>query len=394
MQSNNMADKHDDAGMIGSSSDYHQSVTFPTTQTVPLIKAVNPSTLLYISTPNQIDAKNEGQLDVTSMTNVAPKASMLRILTFFILWFLLSVAYNIFNKDSMNMIKLPWLIATFQMAFGIPLFSTLWAFKLRKIPSVSFADFKKLLPLCFFHCNTHIFSVLALSAGSVSFAHIIKACEPIFTSILAFVLLHELYNWKVYVALTPVVSGVALASLAEPHFSLFAFATAMGANLFSGLRSVYSKKKMSHPVGKNVDPRNLYSILTAVSFCLLLPVALCMEGPIMVETWEASREKHSVGAMMLNIMLSGLCYYCYNEVAFSTLEMVTPVTHAVGSTFKRVFIIAGAILKYGNYPSLNGYVGITVAIAGVGIYSWAKQKFKLPSPPNTPTKVDGSEEEA
>ena len=305
-----------------------------------------------------------------------------KICLYFFLWFALSVGYNIFNKNAVKKIPLPWLIATFQMFAGIPLISILWLCKLRKVPQISFSELKTVFPLAVFHSGAHLCACLAMYAGSVSFAHIIKAAEPISTSLFSIVILSELLSWKVYVTLLPVVSGVALASISEPAFSWLAFATAMGANVFSSLRGVYSKQHMSDPVGTHVCPRNLYGIVTIMSFLLLAPLALIIEGPSMVTEWNKAvdQDNVSVSKFILNTIFSGLAYYSYNEMAFSTLELVSPVTHAVGSTFKRVFIIGSSIIIFGNYPDALGYIGMTVAIAGVGVYSLAKQKYKTIKP--------------
>ena len=142
---------------------------------------------------------------------------------------------------------------------------------------------------------------------------------------------------------------------------------------------------MAEGVGINVDARNLYGILTVISFLILLPLSLCVEGYDMEHQYAVGVAATSACEIWVPILISGIAYYFYNECAFSALELVSPVTHAVGSTFKRVFIIFGAILYFRNYPSTLGYVGIAIAIGGVGCYSLAKVHF----PPNkAPVAVD------
>lgn len=123
------------------------------------------------------------------------------IIAYFFLWFILSTGYNVFNKKAMNAVRLPWIVGTIQMFTGLPLFGSLWLTRVRKVPVLSVRDVTTLLPLGAFHCGVHIFAVLAMSAGSVSFAHIIKSGEPITTSILSGLLLKEVYAWQVYASL-------------------------------------------------------------------------------------------------------------------------------------------------------------------------------------------------
>jgi len=57
--------------------------------------------------------------------------------------------------------------------------------------------------------------VIALGAGAVSFAHIVKASEPVATCVLNAVLLKEVLPMPVYATLLPIIGGVAIASMKE-----------------------------------------------------------------------------------------------------------------------------------------------------------------------------------
>lgn len=301
---------------------------------------------------------------------------IVQIIVYFFLWFTLSVFCNIFVKEAMLKIKLPWMIATCQMGGGIPIFLLLWLTRLRKTPTMSMPEFVRIFPLGVFHCATHVCGCLAIYAGSISFTHIIKAAEPFFTVILMYLIFHEVLCWKVYATLFPVVCGVMMASLTDSTFGFLAFFLAMGANLTSSLRAVYSKHRMSEPIGQNVDARNLYGILTLIAFSMLVPVALIIEGAVLRERWEEAMIDTSAWYVLSRVFLASVTFYLYNEVAFSTLELVSPVTHSVGNTTKRIFVIGSSIIRFGNYPSALGFIGITIGISGVGVYSYMKQKYK------------------
>jgi solute carrier family 35 protein E1 len=58
------------------------------------------------------------------------------------------------------------------------------------------------------------------------------------------------------------------------------------------------------------------------------------------------------------------------------LDNVAPVTHALGNTIKRVVIIITSVLVFGTKMTTQGMIGSTVAIAGVLLYSLAKNHFK------------------
>ena len=125
--------------------------------------------------------------------------------------------------QSLNALAYPWTIATIQMAAGCFYFLPLWFSGLRKKPKLSCQDLKTLLPIALCHTGVHIGAVIALGAGAVSFAHIVKASEPVTTCILNAVLLKEVLPLGVYLTLVPVIAGVAIASVKEVSVSCSTF---------------------------------------------------------------------------------------------------------------------------------------------------------------------------
>merc|ERR1719421_1853620 len=62
------------------------------------------------------------------------------------------------------------------------------------------------------------------------------------------------------------------------------------------------------------------------------------------------------------MFLDGLYYYAYNEVAFITLNQVSPVTHSIANTIKRVCIILATVLVFGNKLTPLGATGSAIAV--------------------------------
>ena len=59
-----------------------------------------------------------------------------QVTSYFLLWYLFNIGYNIYNKQALNVLAYPWTIATIQMAAGIPYFAGLWATGIRKAPKL------------------------------------------------------------------------------------------------------------------------------------------------------------------------------------------------------------------------------------------------------------------
>lgn len=303
----------------------------------------------------------------------------LQVGTYFALWYLFNIAYNIYNKQALNVLAYPWTVATLQMATGILYFAPMWLLGLRKAPKLNFAEIKTLIPIALCHTGVHVGAVIALGAGAVSFAHIVKASEPVVTCLLNYLFLGQVLPLPVYLTLLPIIGGVAIASMKELSFTYLALASAMLSNVSSSARGVLSKKTMSgKKIGENMDAQNLYAVLTAMSTAILIPLCYAMEGTAMF-----SAAKGLVGAgdftnksLAALLALGGASYYAYNEVAFLALGKVNPVTHAVGNTIKRVVIIVASVVAFKTPMSTGSIIGSSIAIAGTLMYSLAMNASK------------------
>jgi len=299
--------------------------------------------------------------------------------SYFALWYLFNIAYNIYNKQALNALAFPWTIATIQMAAGIFYFAPLWMLGIRKAPKLSMSDLKTLFPIALCHTGVHVGAVIALGAGAVSFAHIVKASEPVVTCLLNGIILKEILPLPVYMTLLPIIGGVAIASMKELSFTVLALASAMLSNVSSAARGVLSKKTMSgKQIGENMDAQNLYAVLTAMSTAILVPLCLAVEGTGFIGAFKDTVAAGSFTNKSLSVLLGlgGLSYYAYNEVAFLALGKVNPVTHAVGNTIKRVVIIVASVIAFKTPMSTGSIIGSSIAIAGTLLYSLAMNASK------------------
>lgn len=312
----------------------------------------------------------------------APKSGIfetLQIGLYFTLWYLFNIAYNIYNKKALNVLDFPWTVATIQMATGIAYFLPLWLLGIRKAPKLNASELKTLFPIALCHTGVHVGAVIALGAGAVSFAHIVKASEPVVTCLFNAVLLKEVLPLPVYLTLLPIIGGVAIASMKELSFTFLALAAAMLSNVSSAARGVLSKKTMSgKKMGENLDAQNLYAVLTAMSTAILIPLMIGFEGTGMFKAFGdvVAGGKFTKSSLATLVALSGASYYAYNEVAFLALGKVNPVTHAVGNTIKRVVIIVASVIAFATPMSTGSIIGSSIAIAGTLMYSLAMNATK------------------
>jgi len=73
--------------------------------------------------------------------------------------------------------------------------------------------------------------------------------------------------------------------------------------------------------------------------------------------------------LQYNLILSGLCFYLYNELATMTLKVTGPVTASVANTAKRVIVMLYMAAVTGKVLTEEQKIGAGVAVGGVLLYS-------------------------
>jgi len=248
----------------------------------------------------------------------------------------------------------------------------MWLPGLHKRPPISVAQLKLLLPLACVHTLGNLFTNMSLGKVAVSFTHTIKAMEPFFSVLLSALFLGENPNPLVVASLVPIVGGVALASLTEASFNWAGFLSAMASNVTFQSRNVLSKKFMVKKEG-SLDNINLFSIITIMSFFLLLPTTFFVEG-VKFTPKALAAAGLDVKVVATRALIAGLCFHSYQQVSYMILAKVSPVTHSVGNCVKRVIVIVTSVLFFRTPVSTVNGLGTALALGGVFAYSRVKGK--------------------
>ncbi|XP_022133582.1 phosphoenolpyruvate/phosphate translocator 2, chloroplastic [Momordica charantia] len=288
-------------------------------------------------------------------------------------WYLLNIYYNIFNKQVLKAFPFPTTVTAFQLGCGTVIVSLMWALNFHPRPKIKRSQLSAILPLAIAHTMGNILTNVSLGRVAVSFTHTIKAMEPFFTVLLSFLFLAERPSFWVVLSLVPVVGGVALASFTEASFNWIGFSSAMASNLTNQSRNIFSKKFMVHK--EALDNINLFSVITIISFILLVPTALVLEGTKLSPSYLqlAANQGLNVRELFTRLLLSGICFHSYQQVSYSILQVISPVTHAVGNSLKRVVVIVSSVIFFQTAVSPLNALGTAIALVGVFLYSRAKR---------------------
>ena len=303
-------------------------------------------------------------------------------------WYAGNTLYNIYNKKATKMIHAHWFVAAAQLVVGMVWSGFMWTTGMRKAPTLSAGDITACIPIGLFACIAHGGSVLAMGVGAVSFAQIVKACEPVFAAIVGLLLPPvDVKPFLAYCMLIPIVGGVGLACVKEGKgidINIEAFIYASIANAAAALKGKLGgsvTKALKGDKSKNMDSANVYAVMNIISFICTVPMVVIAELPTLSEEWNKAAEEHGAQAVFTNIALSGFFYYIYNEFAFAFTASVGAVTSSVLNTAKRVIIIVVSSILFNEAMERNTVIGSAIAIGGTFAYSLASKK----SPPKSKT---------
>ena len=311
----------------------------------------------------------------TGFSTLAPGP---RTAVLFSLWYFFNIVFNVYNKSTLNVFPYPWLISTLQLAATSIWMLVVWATGIQEKPKVSKTFLIAVLPVAFFHMVGHVSACVSFSKMAVSFTHVIKAAEPVFSVILSGPLLGTTYSPAVWASLIPIVLGCSMAAMKEVSFSISGFNGAMISNLAMVLRNITSKKQLND--FKAIDGINLYGILGIVGLFYLVPAAVYMEGSQWAAGWSAAVAKVGAEKLYQMLFLSGVFYHLYNQVSYQALTGISPVTFSVGNSLKRVAVIVASVIYFRNPVSPLNAAGSGLALLGAYLYTKASEKKKDDKP--------------
>jgi len=243
------------------------------------------------------------------------------------------------------------------------------------------STYKQLLIVSLLHLLGTSSTVFSIANMAVSFTHVVKAAEPVFTIVWTFFL-----AWLNKSAATPlsrsqfiavflVVLGVILASVSESSFSWGGLAWGLLSNVsFSG-RNVLSKAAMTK---QRINRDLLYLIMNISAIAMVTIPMLLIEGSEMFN------------GDMSSLFYSSISYYLYTAISMNILEGVSPVTHAIANTCKRLVLVITATIVFGIIPSYWSGVGALVTIGAVAFYSLLGTKDTKSAPPSSSNIESGN----
>mmetsp|Transcript_6056 Transcript_6056/g.9149 ORF Transcript_6056/g.9149 Transcript_6056/m.9149 type:complete len:350 (+) Transcript_6056:85-1134(+) len=209
---------------------------------------------------------------------------------------------------------------------------------------------------------------IAFSLVSANFAETVKSAEPVSSVILGYFVVNEVASAVSYATLVPICVGVGMSCMGEDSFSLFGLVFAALSNICFSYRAVVAKQ-LYQASSRTIDEIVLFANISVIGFMISCPLAVVIEKESMMEF---SNGSFSFSAILVQCVVNGCAYTCYNILSFMALRRSSVITHAVLNVFRRVVIIVFTVFYFDVSLSTLNVCGIIVAVFGVGCYTWTK----------------------
>ncbi|XP_050101540.1 solute carrier family 35 member E1 homolog [Anopheles aquasalis] len=285
-----------------------------------------------------------------------------------VLWYVVSSSNNVIGKMILNVFPYPMTVTMIQLTsitvYSGPFFN-LWG--VRKYVDISWRYYMKfIVPLALGKFLASVTSHISIWKVPVSYAHTVKATMPLFTVILSRLIMRERQTKAVYLSLVPIIVGVGIATLTELSFDVIGLLSALAATMGFSLQNIFSKKVLKET---GVHHLRLLHILGRLALFMFLPIWCYVDLWNVMKHPAITTGDYRVIALLFT---DGVLNWLQNILAFSVLSLVTPLTYAVASASKRIFVIAISLFVLGNPVTWVNVLGMMVAVLGVLCYNRAK----------------------
>ncbi|KAH7705687.1 Solute carrier family 35 member E1-like protein, partial [Aphelenchoides avenae] len=207
----------------------------------------------------------------------------------------------------------------------------------------------------------------------------VKATSPLFTVLIARLMLRERQSWLVYASLTPIVAGVGIASATEHKFNTFGFVMALVSTATFAVISVWAKKVFEDT---GIHPTTLLSYNSRLAVTMLLPLWLATDARRMWMSHHSSRTSDSDRPVDLHfaglMAVSGFLGFMGSICTFVLIDDLSALSYAVANTARRISVIAFSLMILHSRVTPLSIGGMLMAIVGLFLYNRASKCIKSP----------------
>jgi solute carrier family 35 protein E1 len=281
-------------------------------------------------------------------------------------WYIFSALSNNLSKSILIDLPFPITVSLVQVASVVvylPLYMKFIGIQRQCLTRRFF--WKNIFPLAILKITATVSSTTSLSKVSVSYAHTVKALQPVCTVLLVYIILKEKPALPLLFSLCPIVAGVVLASLTEVEYNFLGMFAAFFSTFVLSLQNITSKKVLKQ---QELDYCNILLKTAQTSMTLLFIIWLVSDFGNILTFDKAVLLKNPYW----KLLSCGFCNFGQSLASFSVLFLVSPVSYSVANTTKRIVIIITSIFHFQNAVKPANAFGMFLAVFGVALYNRIK----------------------
>jgi len=315
------------------------------------------------------------------------------LLLYFVFWYVGNAVYNMYNTMALKAVGgkhsgLTMTVSTLQLGVCTLYAGLLWLSNFNPVtllglqapekmplPQLTKEDVVATVPVGFCAAAAHSAGVFCLGADPL-FGQIVKAGEPVLSAFVNTVFYGKPPSLAKVVCLFFIVAGVGFASLKKNletgayklKFDERALIFGMIGNSFAAFKGSENKKLMTKEGIKDRmgGVANQFALTEVLGFLISVPVMVATEYKKFPEFVGMLK---SDSKLQMGLLLSGMSFYLYNELATMTIKKTGAVTASVANTAKRVIVLVFMSAVTGKALTQEQKIGAAIAISFVMLYS-------------------------
>ena len=305
-------------------------------------------------------------------TDAAAEAEALRASALWLaLYFVANVGLTLYNKAVLQTagFHFPWALTAVHTlvsgvgALGIALARTGLARTQRPARSAPVV----LLAFSVLYTVNIAVSNVSLDMVTLPFHQVVRSTTPVFAVGVAYLLQGKTHSQRTYLALVPVVLGVAIATLGDISFTAAGFLLTILGTVLAALKTVVTNEVQNGPL--KMDSVNLLWRLSLLAFVQTIAISYWTGELALVQARFSQPDATNVAYVLAG---NGLAAFFLNVVSFTANGKTSALTMTVAANVKQVLVIGLSIVVFAVPVTLLNATGVLITLAGGALYPFAE----------------------